>query len=387
MTPQQFIAEGPKALGPTPLLRPLPRLGSGLPAGEYLLVPEQGGSTLAATVIETPNGGFLGFVIDQCPAEQSRTFRVEPQPARGESAGYYAVEQKDGSLGIECNGVLLTILRQGEAKPYFWPLLGPEGAEYTRAYPMEDRPDDDRDHPHQRSFWITHGDVNGVNFWATDPKNEPLESFGRIQQQSAWMASGSAFGRLRTTNLWLNGRGKPVLEDERLFTFWSLPHARVIDVEVRFHAGWGPVTFGDTKEGTFGLRVPSLLDVKAGQGGQIVNAEGVTDQAAWGKPSPWVDYSGKIAGKSVGIAIFDHPDSFRHPTTWHVRDYGLFAANPFGYHDFGVGRPGAHTVPPGGGLTLKYRVLLHQGDAKVAGIESSYEGFARPPSVILLSGE
>jgi len=125
--------------------------------------------------------------------------------------------------------------------------------------------------------------------------------------------------------------------------------------------------------------------VKRGQGGKIINAEGVTDQAAWGKPSPWVDYSGPVEGKTVGIAIFDHPTSFRHPTTWHVRDYGLFAANPFGYHDFGVAKPGAHTVLPGESLRLRYRVLLHEGDAKQAGVAAAYQGFAQPPAVSLLN--
>jgi len=47
------------------------------------------------------------------------------------------------------------------------------------------------------------------------------------------------------------------------------------------------------------------------------------------KHADWCDYYGSIGGKTVGIAMFDHPSNPRHPTTWHVRDYGLFAANPF----------------------------------------------------------
>ena len=33
---------------------------------------------------------------------------------------------------------------------------------------------------------------------------------------------------------------------------------------------------------------------------------------------------GQVEGKVRGIAILNHPESFRHPTPWHVRTYGLF---------------------------------------------------------------
>ena len=52
------------------------------------------------------------------------------------------------------------------------------------------------------------------------------------------------------------------------------------------------------------------------------------------KRAAWVDYWAPIDGKTVGIAIFDHPENPRHPTWWHARYYGLVAANPFGIHDF-----------------------------------------------------
>jgi len=74
--------------------------------------------------------------------------------------------------------------------------------------------------------------------------------------------------------------------------------------------------------------------VKHAGTGTIINAEGVKNTAAWGKRSTWVDYHGPKDGKVYGVAIFDHPSNPRHPTWWHVRDYALFAANPFGKHDF-----------------------------------------------------
>jgi hypothetical protein len=157
----------------------------------------------------------------------------------------------------------------------------------------------------------------------------------------------------------------------------------MIDFEVTVKATAGAVAFGDTKEGAFGLRVASSMDVKRGQGGKITNAEGITDLAAWGKSSPWVDYAGPVERQTVGIAILNHPTSFRFPTTWHVRDYGLFAANPFGWHDFGRGESGTHTIPAGGTMVLRYRVILHRGDTASADVPRAFEAYARPPRITL----
>src|SRR5262249_14260999 len=143
--------------------------------------------------------------------------------------------------------------------------------------------------------------------------------------------------------------------------------------EITLKATAGPVTFGDTKEGMFGLRVASSMDVKNKKGGKITNAEGITDDDAWGKESPWVDYTGPVEGKTVGVAILNHPDSFRFPTTWPVRTYGLFAANPFGGHDFGQKRSGEHVVPAGGSIRFAFRVILHEGDTASAHLPEAFQ--------------
>ena len=90
----------------------------------------------------------------------------------------------------------------------------------------------------------------------------------------------------------------------------------------------------------FGVRVASSMDVDKKKGGKMTNAEGATNDKAWGQPSPWVDYSGPVEGETTPVVILNYPESFRHLTTWHVGTYGLFAANPSGLHDFGQNRPG-----------------------------------------------
>jgi hypothetical protein len=97
-------------------------------------------------------------------------------------------------------------------------------------------------------------------------------------------------------------------------------------------------------------------------------------------PARWVDYTGPVDGETVGIAIFSHPSSFRPKTRWHVRGYGLFAANPFGYRDFpkpDLSEQGAVTIPKGDELKLRYRVLLHKGDTNKNDLEEAFREFAK----------
>jgi hypothetical protein len=114
--------------------------------------------------------------------------------------------------------------------------------------------------------------------------------------------------------------------------------------------------------------------------GTIINAEGVTNDATWGKRSTWVDYHAPKDGKVYGVAMFDHPKNPRHPTWWHVRSYALFAANPFGKHDFenmkDQKQAGDLTIPAGESVTFRWRLYFHTGDEKDAKIAERYKEYA-----------
>jgi hypothetical protein len=88
-----------------------------------------------------------------------------------------------------------------------------------------------------------------------------------------------------------------------------------------------------------------------------------------------VDYFGQVDGQTVGVAIFDNPANPRHPTYWHSRAYGLFAANPFGARDFtgDKSQDGRMTVEPGKTVCFRYRVVIHPGDFRDANIAESYK--------------
>lgn len=278
------------------------------------------------------------------------------QPA---SAQTLEMERTEEGVEVRVDGELYTrYLVKSGAKPILWPVIGPTGQEMTRAWPMRETTDEKQDHIHQRSFWFTHGDVNGVSFW------HEMDRHGNIVHREFLKveAQGSE-GRISTVNDWVGPDGTKFCEDVRTLHFGADGQQRWIDFDITIKAGEQPVTFGDTKEGTFGLRIAESMRVDRKEGGKIVNSEGLTDEDAWGKRASWVDYTGPVNGQPLGIAILNHPASLRYPTYWHVRTYGLFAANPFGIHDFtgDENASGALMLAAGESISLYYRVLLHQG--------------------------
>lgn len=351
-----------------------------LSAGNYALHGDSAAPPIPAVVFEDGGQRWLAAVLPALPGR--KPFLYELRPAGGPGAGHAPGVQFQASgsdLDVKIDGRLITRYRPvSGSKPIFFPVIGPTGDSYTRAYPMLDVPGEDRDHPHQRSFWFTHGNVNGIDFWSEDPPGTAAaRTKGSIREtERQVIVEGPVQARLRTRDDWLAPDGRRICQDRRTVTFFHTADVRMIDFWITIQATDGPLTFGDTKEGMFGLRVASSMDVKRKRGGKITNAEGLTDDAAWGKASPWVDYVGPVKDQTVGIAILNHPASFRFPTTWHVRDYGLFAANPFGWKDFGRPRRGDHTVPAGESIQFAYRIILHRGDTASLGVAGYFQAYA-----------
>ncbi|WP_425615209.1 PmoA family protein [Anatilimnocola sp. NA78] len=286
------------------------------------------------------------------------------------------VEKNDSGVVVKADGKpFATYVFKSGAKPIVWPIIGPTGKEMSRAWPMKDGVEGEKkDHIHHRSFWFTHGDVNGVDFWAETAKVQ-----GQIHHKELIKAEGGKTATIKTRNEWVGPDGKVICQDEPTLVFGANDTARWIDFSTKVTAIADEVSFGDTKEGAFGVRVPETMKEEAKKGGKIVSSEGLTDKDAWGKPAKWVDYFGPVGDETLGIAIFDHPSSFRHPTTWHVRTYGLFAPNPFGLKSFAGGKgnvDGTHKLKKGESFDLKYRVYFHKGDDKEGKVAEAYAKFA-----------
>lgn len=272
----------------------------------------------------------------------------------------------DGKLNISIQEKHFTTYDfKSQAKPFLYPVLGPQQLPMTRGFPIEEKPGEQHDHPHHKSIWKGHI-INGVDFWT--------EKGGSIKHQKFVECDEDSFTVL---NHWIKkNKREPMLSDETTFHFGGDKDGkyRWLDAKIKFIASHGDFTFDDTKEGLFAIRTHPAYRItpskkqkpKLDSKPAARNSGGDTGKSIWGKQAKWVSYSGNVtnsAGKLQRgtILFFDHPSNFRHPTAWHARDYGLVAANPFGLHYFQK-KPksfGAHQIKNGNSITFRYRIVFH----------------------------
>jgi hypothetical protein len=274
------------------------------------------------------------------------------------------------------------------AKPYLMPLRTASGTVISRGFPVVNTVSgaDQKSpsfEPHQRPLYFAHGDIDGLNFWAEkafDPyyHGHSHQAYGRMALVKLEDSTGGAeAGTIRALFNLLAPSGRIIAEETQTFKFQGDEKARIIDCDFVVNASHGPVTFGDTKEGTFAVRLGPELSAPHDH---MINSNGAQGEPAiWGKPADWVAYSGEVSGKPVTVAVFDNPKSFRHPTTWHARAYGLLAANPFGAREFtnDPAKDGSWTVPEGKSITFRYRVVIYEGQLtpeRTAALYREYSG-------------
>lgn len=222
------------------------------------------------------------------------------------------------------------------------------------------------DHPHHKGLWVSIDEVNGIAYWAEK---------GTIKNAGVELVKSAGDPAvLRVTNHWLGDDGQPVVIETSTI---SIHANRLLAYDIEFQAADKPVTFGDTKEGLFAVRVPNSMR-EAMAGGPVVSAAGITgSNNLWGKPAPWIDYVGPIAGRQYGVTIMDDPRNFR-PSRYHVRDYGLFAINPWGEKAYTNGQEGEKpsVLQPGESLRLRYGLYVHTGGVEEGDVPGAYQRFA-----------
>ncbi|MFN7936205.1 MAG: PmoA family protein [Bryobacteraceae bacterium] len=292
--------------------------------------------------------------------------------------GQVAIQQSTDKITVAIGGKPFTTLWIGAdvRKPYLYPVFSASGKNVTRNWPMEKVAGETNDHPHHRGIWFNHGDVNKVDFWSSDPLARN-DNGSKIAVKKIRTAKGGKQGVIAGDFEWTDKGGTVMLHEARTMTFSASGDKRIVDFDIKLTAAI-PVTFGDTKEGSFGIRLADPLKEQKASG-KMTNAEGkVGEKAVWGKPSPWVDYAGTLEGEQLGITIMDHPSNPGHPTHWHSRAYGLFAANIFGLHDFynDKSKDGSVSLKAGGTMRFRYRVMIHPGDTASTNVADEYKKFA-----------
>ena len=251
--------------------------------------------------------------ITKLSPEQERAFDVQKTATGGAIVSLYG-------------GPLAEYIVDRGNKPFLWGISGPTGKSMTRFFPMADVPGETIDHVHQRGLTFAHQGVNGFDTWAEDasyrdtPYASRVDKVGAIRHRGYRTLAGGPTAVIHAHNQIVDAANAPLLDEERRMTFSFGPGVRMIDVDIDLIASHGPVDLADMKDAGIYIRVPDSMTVDRGLGGTIINSNGERDAAAWSRRATWVDYHGPVEGEHLGIAILNHPTSFRHPTAWHVRN-------------------------------------------------------------------
>ncbi|MCU0703539.1 MAG: PmoA family protein [Fimbriiglobus sp.] len=299
------------------------------------------------------------------------------------AAGLTATKTKDAVEFKDGDALVTKYVFGGDIpKPHFWPLNAPGGTRVTQTMPA--------DHKHHRSVWFCHGDVipegitlktkssdkrvAGVDFWSEH------EGHGKIVCVEVGEPKAETGGvSVITRNEWRTPDGEKILDEVRVLTVRKLDKGYLVAFDIDLHAGVCGITFGDTKEGAFGTRVHEAIGAPKNPGGTFTaDHDRTTEKPIWGQPIDWMDYSGKVEGKEVGLSVFDHPKNPVRATS-HGRAYGLVAANPFGRDKSFPSQKGKTelvTLKKGEHLKLKYAAYAHTGDQKSGSVEEAYKLFA-----------
>jgi hypothetical protein len=298
--------------------------------------------------------------------------------------GEVAFQPSNGALAITIDGEpFATFVYEDEAitRPYFAHMKVPSGIQVTRNHPPVDGVDlldHDKLHP---GVWMSFGDINGSDYWRLAA---PVQFERFVVEPTGGEGRGhfaARFNYQAQTNT-----NETLCSEDFHCTIHVLEDGRLIAWDSTFTSDEA-FTFGDQEEMGLGVRMATPLRAerssKAGLppgNGEIVSSSGERNEdQIWGKAYQWCDYSGELEGQRVGVALFAHPDNFR-PSWFHVRDYGMMVANPFGRKAFGRGEKSAIAVKPGEEFRLRYGVFVHAGPRdQQPDIAAAYETYLKLP--------
>ncbi len=269
-------------------------------------------------------------------------------------------EKVGDKIEFRVNGNLFTtyILSEFEKYPFFYPVNGPSNASVTSMR--------NANYPHHSSLFFGCDRVNGGNYW-----QEGLERGQIISLRADILESGGEKAVVENECIWRRPGADAPVKDKRLITV-TVPSKDkfFIDFEVTMEMLMD-VTILKTNHSLFSGRMdPDLAVIN---GGTMINAEGDKgEKDTFGKRSAWMDYYGERMGKMEGMAILQHPSNEWFPSPWFTRDYGFYSPTPMYWPE----NDEQTELKKGDQIHLRYRVIVHSGDTKEAGIAGEFEKYS-----------
>ena len=265
-------------------------------------------------------------------------------------------------INVTIDGKYFTgyIFSSDEKYPFFYPVNGPvSGGSVTSMRNGE--------YPHHSSLFFGCDQVDGGNFWQGGLERGRIISFN-----AEILKEGGDSAVISDECIWSRPGAVAPVKDLRKITITApSPTLRQIDFDISMEM-LTDVRIRKTNHSLFSARMAADLSVK--NGGTMVNAEGaLSEKETFGKPSPWIDYSGKRGDTVEGLAILQHPSNPWYPSPWFTRDYGFMSPTPMYWPENGE----ETFFKKGEILHLRYRVLVHSGNAADAKIGELFEEYKK----------
>jgi len=250
------------------------------------------------------------------------------------------------------------IFSDDEKYPFFYPVNGP--LTWSSVTSMRNG-----EYPHHSSLFFGCDLVNGGNWW-----QEGLDRGRIISVNAQIVKQGGDTAVITDECIWSRPGDVSPIKDTRTIII-TYPSSNLIQLDFNVSLEMlTDVTILKTNHSLFSARMAADLSVK--YGGTMINAEGKkSEKDTFGKPSAWIDYFGKRGDGIEGLAILQHPSNPWYPSPWFTRDYGFISPTPMYWPENGTDI----FLKKGTVLNLRYRVLVHSGDTREAGIASEFEKY------------
>lgn len=226
----------------------------------------------------------------------------------------------------------------------------------------DDFPDD---HPHHRGiYWAwPRVETRGVKTENWHPADPPLrQHFVRWLSRDADETSAS----FTVENRWLLDNKEEVASEKVTVQVHPISQdQRAIDIEVRLTAVGGPLKLAGSPQDNKGYGGFCYRATPSFKGARILTSFGAAEQDIVNQPAAWVS----LSTNNHGVAFFAWPDNPEYPPNWMARNsYAGFANASW---------PGLSPVElkPDESVTLRYRMLIHNGRATMDKVSAVYEEY------------
>lgn len=350
--------------------------------GEHFQLRAADGAIVSAQVTRDRK---LVFALPDAKAGDRHRFRIEPalEPRGGVRVEALrrgeAVELKvDGAPVLTYRGEK-TELPRPEIKPifrrggYIHPVLTPQGRLVTDDYAP--------DHLHHHGIWFawTRTQYQGrrPDFWNMGDGTGTVEFEAILDTWSGPIQAGVR-ARHRYVDL-AAPAPVDVLADVWEITVHALGREvpgrtgrpyRAFDLVSRHEMlGRDPLVLPEYHYGGLGLRGHRTW--LGPQGTRFLTSEGKTRVDGHATRARWCVMGGQVDGRPVGIAVFDHPENFRHPQGMRIHPNEPF----FSYAPM---QQGLMEIRPGVPYVSRYRFIVFDGLPDAAWLDGLWRAWAAP---------